>query len=202
MIKINPEDIQKILDFIKRGEVLIFPTDTIYGLVADATNPEAVEKVFKIKSRSFKKVISVFVSGIKVAEKYTEIKENQKETIKNFWPGKITFILKAINQSKLILPKGIVSKQNKIGLRNTDFNLIKKVIDKLDIPLTATSANISGRPSSNKIKEVISQFESRSRQPAAFVNGGSLKESEPSTVVDLTSFPPQVLRKGAIEFKK
>lgn len=195
IIDVNSKDPKKIIKraikIIKRGGVLICPTDTVYGLIVDATNKKAVEKIFKIKKRQKNKAISIFVKDIKMAKKLAFIDKDQGKFLKKNWPGKITVILKRKNK----LPKSLFGKEKTIGLRIPNYKLINILLDKLNKPLTGTSANISGKPASTKIKEVLEQFERRGIKPDLVLNAGNLSKNKPSTIIDLTQKEFKILRK-------
>jgi len=202
IIKISQENLEKILKIAERvtkgGGVVICPTDTVYGLIADAKNGEVVKKVFKIKKRNFKKPIPIFVKDLKMAKNLAFIDKIQEKFLKKVWPGKVTVVLKA-RYTKF--PKGILSQDKKIGLRIPNYKLLNNLLKKLNFPLAETSANISGRPPSTKIKEVLKQFKCKNSQliyPDLILDAGNLKPSLPSTVVDLERF--KILREG--EFSK
>ena len=193
IIKVSSKNLNEAVKVIKKGGVVVFPTDTVYGLIADAKNKTAVKKIFKVKKRSFKKPLPVFVKDLKMAKGLVKIDKKQEKILKKCWPGKVTVILKA----KLTkFPKGIISKDKKIGLRIPDYKFLNILLRKLNRPLAETSANISGKRASIKIKEVFKQFERRRYQPDLVFDGGNLRISLPSTVVDLIDF--KILRKGEV----
>ena len=188
--------IKKAVELIRRGGVIVFPTDTVYGLIADAKNEKAVQKVFRIKKRFPKKPIPVFVKDLKMTRSLAEINKTQEKFLKKIWPGKVTAILKIKPKAKKIFPKGIVNSKNKIGLRTPNYKFINQLLKILNFPLTGTSANISGKKESTEIKEVLDQFEGRKFQPDLILDFGDLKPSLTSTAIDLTNF--EILREGAI----
>lgn len=186
--------VKKAVKTIKQGGILICPTDTVYGLIANAKNKKAVKKIFEIKKRPLKKPMPVFVKNLKMAKNLAKIDKNQEKFLRKVWPGKVTAVLYA--QPKQF-PKGIVEK-NKIGLRIPNYKILNILFKKINFPLTGTSANISGKESSTKITDILGQFENQEHQPNLILDAGNLKKSLPSTVVDLTNF--KILRKG--EFAK
>jgi len=198
ILKLSQKNLKEIVEIaaksIQQGKVLVCPTDTVYGLIADATNERAVEKVLKIKRRKAQKPIPIFVKDIKMAKKLAKIDKKQEEFLKSVWPGEVTTILKAKSETRKIFPKGIISSENKIGFRIPKYRLVNVLLKKFNLPLTGTSANISGQPPSTKIKEIISQFKSQKYQLDLILDAGNLPKSKPSTVLDLTEFPPKVLR--------
>jgi len=176
---------------IKKGHVVLCPTDTVYGLVADAANQEAVEKLFLIKKRHRDKPIPLFVEDIATAKKLAFVNKEQEAFLRQVWPGKVTVVLK---RKKTALPKMLFGREKTIGLRIPNYPLIAFLLKKLKGPLTATSANISGRPSSTKIQKVLWQFANQKVKPDLIIDAGDLQKSAPSTVIDLTKKKPKTLR--------
>lgn len=186
----NIDEITKTaLTFIRKGKVVICPTDTVYIPAADATNKKAVKKVFLIKKRSFRKPIPVFVKSVAMAKKIAEINKKQEEFLKKVWPGKVTVVLKR-KKSKIKL-YGVDKKT--IALRIPNLKLINHLLKKLNRPLVGTSANISGQKPSGNLKAVLRQFKNKKHQPDLVIDGGNLA-GKPSRVFDLTVFPPKILR--------
>ncbi|MBU4299144.1 threonylcarbamoyl-AMP synthase [Patescibacteria group bacterium] len=191
----NLKEVSRIItESIRRGEVIILPTDTVYGLIADAKNEKAVKRIFKIKRRETKKTLSIFVKDIKMAKDLAFVNKRQEKFLKTSWPGKVTAVLKVKPKVKNLFKFGIINSENKIGLRIPKYKLINTLLKKLDTPLTGTSANISGNPASTKIKEVLRQFENRKEQPDLIIDAGNLPKSRPSIVLDLTKSPAEILR--------
>lgn len=171
-------NLQKAVDAVKDGKVLVCPTDTVYGLICDADNKKAVEKIYKIKNRPKNKFLPIFVRDIEMAKKLVEINSKQEEFLKKVWPGAVTVVIE--------------KKRSALRIPNNKFliNLIKRVG-----PLAETSANISGEPSTAKIKEVLKYFKGREYQPDLVLDAGDLKPARPSKVIDLTGPKSVILRK-------
>lgn len=183
-MEIIKQSLKKIIEAIKAGKVVVCPTDTVYGLVCDVTNKKAIGKLFKIKKRPKNKPIPIFVKDLKMAKKLACINKKQEEFLKKVWPGKVTVVLKR---------KG---GKGTIGLRIPRHQWLLDLVKQLNRPLTGTSANISGKPASTKIKEVLKQFTlSRVEGPDLVIDAGNLPGSKPSKVIDLTVFPYKILRK-------
>lgn len=203
------EVIKKVIKSIKNGKVIICPTDTVYGLLCDAKNERAVKKLLKIKKRQKVKPIPIFVKDLKVAKEFAKINKTQEKFLKKFWPGKVTIVLKRLQPTlhpsakagPYILPEILFGNKRTIGLRIPNCRLINILLEKLNFPLTGTSANISGRPPSTKIREILNQFENQKNQPDLVLDVGDLKPSLPSTVIDLTKKFPKILREGAEKIK-
>jgi len=186
IIKINlqkPENkkIKKAAQIIKEGGIVAFPSDTCYGLAADAKNKKAVEKIFKIKNRPEQKPISVIVSNLKMAQKYALIDKNIEKEFKKSLPGPYTIILPAKKQAKIF-----TKFKKTISIRIPDFLLTKTLSLKLKSPYTATSANISGEPPAWSAKEVIKTFEKQKYKPDLILDAGKLSQKPLSTIIDFT----------------
>jgi L-threonylcarbamoyladenylate synthase len=181
---------------IKQGRVVICPTDTVYGLVAAATNKKAVERIFKIKKRPKTHPLPVFVKDIKTAKKLAKIGKKDEKFLKKNWPGKVTVVLsRKKTKTKLY---GLFNKT--IALRIPKYKLVNDLLKKTNLPLTGTSANISGKPTSTKIQDILNQFTLRrgsgqKNKPDLIIDAGNLKKSKPSTIIDLTAPKHKILRK-------
>jgi L-threonylcarbamoyladenylate synthase len=192
ILRTGKKNLQEITKEILEGAIIVFPTDTVYGMICDATNKKSVLRIFKIKERPNKKVFSVLLPDIKTAKKFAVIPARKDKLLKD---NKITGIFKAKKQAKKIFPAGAIGKDGKIGIRIPKYKLIEELFKKTERPLIGTSANISGLPSTTKIKKVINQFKNRKALPDFIFNAGNLKEANPSTVIDLTVNKFKIIRK-------
>jgi len=193
ILKVGPQKIKiiikKLVGILKKGGVIVYPTDTVYGLLADATKEKAIKKIFKIKKRSFKNPIPIFIRDIKMAKELAFINRKQENFLKMVWPGRVTVVLKRKN----VLPRIIFGGEKTIGLRIPDYKLVDLLLKEINHPLTGTSANISGKPASTKIREVLKQFEKKEK-PDFVLDAGNLKPSLPSVVIGLTGKKMKILR--------
>ncbi len=187
IIPAKKENLKKIVGFLEKGKVLVCPTDTVYGLLCDAANEKAVGKIFKIKKREKLKPLPVFVKNIAAAKKFAYINRRQEQFLKN---NKVTAILKAKkkNLSRLIY------KDDTIGIRVPNYEFLNLILEKFKNPLAQTSANISGRPATIKMKDVLEQFERSIIQPDLIVDAGNLSKNKPSKVIDFTGKQIRTLR--------
>ena len=189
-------EITKIVaKLIKEGKVIVFPTDTVYGLVCDATNQKAIQKLFKIKKRDLEKPIPVFVKDIEMVKQIAMVNEKQESFFKKVWPGKVTVILRA----KIDFPQGVLGEDKTIGLRIPDYAPLNALFNKINKPLSGTSANLAGEHSCLDINDIVAQFANEKLQPDLIVDAGTLNSSQSSTVVDLTGKKLKVLRKGDLK---
>ncbi len=187
-------DIEESVKVIKNRGVIVFPTDTVYGLVCDVTNQEAVQKLFRIKKRDLEKPIPVFVKDIEIAKQIAQINDKQENFLEKVWPGKVTVILRA----KIDFPQGVLGENRTIGLRIPDYTPLNALLNKINKPLSGTSANLAGEPSSIDINDIIAQFKNEKFQPDIIIDSGILELSKPSTIIDLTNNKLKILRQGEI----
>jgi L-threonylcarbamoyladenylate synthase len=202
LIKINPHQsakniLKQAVQALQQGHVLIIPTETSYGLAADATNLEAVKKIYRIKGRSFKKFLPLIVSSQSQLHQWFKTNKLEKQLIKKY-PG-VTFVLTphpaTTNQPQLYLLKN----QSTCAVRISLNNMAKSLAKKLDRPITATSANLSGQKNCYSINNVIKQFEHKDRQPDLILNAGRLPKRKPSTIVQVEGHQLKILRQGEIK---
>ncbi|RLE66862.1 MAG: threonylcarbamoyl-AMP synthase [Thermoprotei archaeon] len=184
----------KAADVIKRGGVVAIPTDTSYGLAANALDINSVNRVFHIKQRNKTKVVSIFVDSIESIKKYFILDDTAYKLL-SLLPERLTLILKAKEPGTF--PEGIVNKEGGVGVRLPPSIYPLELVKLTGVFLTATSANISGKP---PIYDP-SLIEKELRHIDLILDAGILKKVPTSTVVDLTNKPPVILREGAISLK-
>ena len=195
ILKINPKKvsiaaIKKAAAFIKKGELVAFPTETVYGIGADALNEKAVEKIFKAKGRPLDNPIIVHIYSPKQLKKLAKnIPKNAMKAAKHFWPGPFTMIL----HKRACVPKAVTGGLETVAVRMPSHKIARLLCKYAERPIAAPSANISGRPSASNAKHVVSDFEGRI---ACIIDGGNVTIGLESTVVDFTTKKPEVLRPG------
>ena len=200
ILKINPDNPEKekvdaAADIIKKGGIVVYPTDTVYGLGTDAFNEKAVEKIFQIKKRDFRKPFSVIVKDLKMIENIAVINEKIQKFLKIILPGRITLVL----YKKSIVPDILTGGSSKIGIRIPNYKFTQFLMQRLNFPLVTTSANVSTRPVSGDIRDVLGQFKKERDKLDLVVDAGRLPKSQPSTVLDLTFSEPKILRVGPVK---
>ncbi len=187
--------IREVIFTIKHGGLVISPSDTVYGLLVDATNEKAVEKLIEFKSRPPGKAISVFVSDYSMMKEYVEIEPEQQSMLNKLLPGPFTVIL----QSKHKLSKLLESEKGTLGIRIPDYEFITNLVKKFGKPITATSANMSGRSPHYQIDSLFSKLpKSKIVLIDLVIDAGKLPHNKPSTVIDLTTPTVKMLRQGDI----
>lgn len=197
VVNVNNPDTQ-ILEraalLISKGEVLVCPTDTCYIFAANALDPSVITKVFALKGRSYLNPIHVAVSSIEEAEKYAYMSKIAKTLARSFLPGALTLVL----PKKEIMPSLLVGGRHTVGIRIPDNRIILELVAMTNVPLTATSANISGSPTPYTTREVMNQLGQAIKHVSLVLDQGSLYPLVTSTVVDLTTTPPHIVREGRI----
>lgn len=186
--------IERATSLILKGEIIVCPTDTCYIFAANALDPSAITKVFALKGRSYLNPIHVAVSSVEEAEKYAYINKIAKTLARGFLPGALTLVL----LKKEIIPSLLVGGRDTVGIRIPDNRIILGLVAMANVPLTATSANISGGPTPYTIREVMDQLGQAIKHVSLVLDQGSLHPPVTSTVVDLTTTPPHIVREGRI----
>jgi len=175
------------------------PTETLYGAFVDATNSKAVFKLNKYKARPFGKPYSVAVKNQIMAERFVKLNKSAKDIYKNFLPGPIT----VISKTKHKVAPGVESENGSLGIRIPDYKFVLSVIDKLNKPITATSANASYKKRPYKIDDILNNISKKQKSLIdLIVDGGELPRRDPSTVIDTTLDNLTTLRQGDIRISK
>jgi len=193
ILKLNEESLKEAVEVLNRGGVLVYPTETVYGLGVDATNKEAVERIFKIKDREIGKPVSIAVASVEEAKKYCEWNEIAEKVARKFLPGPLTIILKRKNSLVEEL-----NPDDKVRIRIPNHKFMLKILKEFDKPITATSANLSGGEEPINPEIVIKQIGDK---VDLVLDDGECKEKIPSTVVDLSG-GLKIYRAGAISKKE
>ena len=186
ILKPSETALKKAVKIIKNGGVIVCPTDTVYGFLADATNKKAVEKIFKIKKRPKSKPLPIFIKDIASAKKFVQINKKGEKILRKYWPGKYTFILKRKPAVKLY---GVDKKT--IAIRIPKHKFLKDLLKKVNKPLVQTSVNISNSRPLNNLRDITAVF-GKNRLLDFIIGDGSVKNPKPSKIYD---FAQQVLTK-------
>ena len=196
-VKLDPDKpdehiLTKVISSIKAGETIAFPTETFYALGVSAYNEAAIRKVYAIKGREYGKPLPLIIEGASMLQEVTaEIPEIAHSLIKEFWPGGLTLIFKA----SLKVPSILTAETSTIAVRDSSHALARLLVASTQVPLTSTSANLSGDESCSSADEVVKQI---GGLVDIIIDGGATEGLMPSTMVDLTKTPPQVVREGII----
>jgi L-threonylcarbamoyladenylate synthase len=190
----SPEDRPLVLaaEVIQAGGVIVYPTETIYGIGADALNAKAVARVHVAKQRKDPKPLLVLVPDAEaVSPLVREVSPEARALMESFWPGPLTIVL----QASYRVPAEVTRGAKTLGIRVPSSPLCIRLLRLAGTPITSTSANVTGENPLLSMDEIEETLKS---SVDLFLDAGSLPESGPSTVIDMTQHPPQLLRKGAL----
>lgn len=180
------------VQLLRAGQVIAFPTDTVYGIGADGFNEHAIEQLFVVKERERGKAIPYLLADASdLAQVAREIPRAAHLLAENFWPGGLTLVVPASAR----VPKILIAGGETIAVRVPNHPTTRALIAELGAPLAATSANISGGENPANAHDVLAQLDGRL---PLILDGGATRGNIPSTVVDVTTDPPKVLRVGVI----
>lgn len=177
---------------MKNGELVIFPTETVYGIGTNGLNEKAVERLYEAKKRPFNKPITLLVNSIDMINKVAkDITEQEYAIINKFFPGPLTIILR----KKDIVPNIVTANSDTIGIRMPANDIALKLIEYAGIPIATPSANISGKPSGTNIIDIENDFKETVKY---FIDNGPSAIGKSSTVIKVNDGKAKVLREGAI----
>jgi len=174
---------------IKTGGVVVYPTDTLYGLGADALDVAAIHKIFELKKRPLSQPLPIAVSNMKMLKDYAVVDKKSGAFIEKFLPGPLGVIMKKRDN----LPDVLTSGLDNVAVRIPDNPVALRLITCLEAPITTTSANLSGKVPPISVDEVLSQIS----EIDLILDGGKLESRDPSTIVDLSG-EPKIIRVGKI----
>ena len=192
----NLSNIKKSMYFLNKEECVAIPTETVYGLAANAYSDRATSKIFKLKKRPITNPLIVHYVSLKMLEKDCDLNKNFFKLFKKFSPGPITFVLKLKKNSKI--SKNVTNNKKTLAVRFPKHEMARKLLEKLNYPLAAPSANISTKISAVSPEDVKDEF---GKKIKFVLNGGRSKIGLESTIINLVS-KPEILRLGGIEINK
>ncbi len=184
---VNEKELEEAREVIEEGGAVIFPTETAYGIAADALNEQAVEKVYELKNRPKEKGLTAIVSSLEQAEKYAELSEEEKKIVEEFMPGPLTLVA----EKKDIVPDNL---NTEFAFRISSSETARKLAE--NKPITATSANISGRETSYSVDDISPEL----REEADYMlDAGELEDGPTSTIIEVEDGEVTVHREGPIK---
>lgn len=189
---LNYDKLKEPAQIIKKGGIVIFPTETVYGIGTNGLDENAIKKLYEVKQRPLNKPISLLVNNIEMVEKIAKnITEVEYKLMERFFPGPLTIIL----EKRDIVPDILTSNTNTIGIRMPSGEIAKKLIEFAGVPIATSSSNISGKPSGTNITDIKKDFEGK---VDCFIDNGESELGIPSTVIRIIDNIPHILRQGAI----
>ena len=184
------DEIHKAAEIIKGGGVVIFPTDTVFGIGCRIGNQKAIERLYNIKKRDKGKPTLIMIENMKQGEKYAQFDKNSLILAKSFWPGPLTLVLK----SKAAVPNTIKGIRNTLGLRQPNHKIVQKLISLVGEPILAPSANFSGQVAPSKFSEIDKNLIKLVDYVLNFECGGD----KPSTIFQSLDGTSNFIRIGAV----
>ena len=189
-INCNDEGIRKSVEIIENGGVIIFPTDTVYGIGCNPYDANAVKKIYEIKSRGKIKSLPVLASSIEIVKQITIIDEFTEKIVKKYWPGPLTLILKLKDKNL----KKSLNLEDKIAVRIPNSVCTLKLLNKCNL-IVGTSANVSGDSSFTNPQECMKNVKNYD----VFVDGGTITSKGESTIIEIENEKVHVIREGALK---
>ncbi len=189
-IEDDPKILGRIASKVKNGGIIIFPTDTIYGIGCDPLNKEAIERIFAIKTRLRSKGLPILCDNVESVKKIAQVPEIAYQYIERYWPGKLTIIFSSTG----LISKEVTGSLDTVAVRIPGNNFTIKLISEVGGLLIGTSANKSNSEVPKNIEEIQEQI---SEDIDFIIDAGPVKDIKPSTILDITSSVPKIIRKGA-----
>jgi L-threonylcarbamoyladenylate synthase len=197
---IQTDQIRDIIEALKNDQVVAFPTETSYGLLANALKSETVERILKIKDRNPKDKLSILVKDENQAKELVFFNPQIEKIFQHFFQSSnkpaLTIVCKA---KKEIFG---ITKNKTIALRVSSSKRVREIFKSINFPLTATSANITGDPDLYSEAALVRIYKQRQDQPDVVFSGGEIEKRPPSTIVDLTGSEPKIIRQGQIKLEE
>ena len=200
MKSLTEKQLQNTINTLQKGGVIVFPTETAYGLGVSAKNARAIEKVLEIKGRSKTKTFPLIVADIKMATQYAEFPSLLLQIARRYWPGPLTIVVPAKKGTGLA--KSAIHKDGTIALRVSSHPLAQALSKAINSPLIATSANRTGDSACYSVRAVKKSLKTSRLQPENIVDIGALSKRNPSTIIKEKDGKIEVLRQGTIHLPK
>jgi L-threonylcarbamoyladenylate synthase len=194
----EPEEdvIKEAASYLERGEIVAFPTETVYGIGGNAFDLKVIKKIYEVKKRPFHNPLGVLINKTEQLEDlWVTTPLEAERLIEYLWPGPLTIIFYKNEKVSPLLTAG----SPKVGLRFPDHPVILKILDEIDFPLASSSANLSSRPSPTKAEHVLNDL---GEKIPLILDGGESPLGIESTVIDISESPIKILRKGAVSAEK
>jgi L-threonylcarbamoyladenylate synthase len=185
---------KEIVEALKEGQTIVYPTETCYGLGCEATNQASVDQIFSIKQRQTDKPLLVVMPSIEMARDYVIWTETIDTLATTYWPGPMTVVATA--KPGTGLAKGVIADDGTVAFRITDYPVAVELSTALGVPLVSTSANISAQESPYDIASVHAMFQHATPQPDIIIDAGVLPHAAPSTIVKVIDTSIEILRQG------
>ncbi len=188
----NKGVLKKALEVLRRGGVVMHPTETCYGFAVDVFNEKALKRLYRLKGRDFDKPVSVLVDGVKMVEKYGVLSDKAMELAQKYWPGPLALVV----PRRRSLPEYLNRGENFVSFRVSSDEFCENLAEGFGGPLTTTSANVSGKEPLYEVD--LSQFGEMGDEIDLVIDGGKINKNKPSTVVKVEGDEMEILRQGGL----
>lgn len=188
---IKNEELDEVVNALNNDKIVVFPTETVYGIGGNALKVEVINKLFQAKKRNYGKPISLLVGSIDKIKNIAYVDKNEEKIIKAFMPGELTLVLK----KKACINDLVTAGKNTVGIRIPNHNIALTILNKVDYPLATSSANISGENNIADFEEIVSDLKD---YVDIFIKGNISDDLKASTVVELNNDIVNILREGKI----
>lgn len=196
MLRVTTEQFSEALTALEKGEVIVYPSETSYGLGCDATDAQAVEKIFQIKGRSLDKALPIIIPDFDSAKNYIEVSPVVEKLASLFWPGALNIIAPIAAGSPVAAR---CAQEGTQSVRVSSHPFVATLVKRFGRPIVATSANISGQDAIYQVEKIREVFKNQEVQPDVFIDGGDLSELPASTTVIVKDDQHvSILRQGKI----
>ncbi len=186
--------VERAASVLREGGVVVIPTDTVYGLAANAFDREAQKKIYRLKGRSFRKPLIIMPPDAEAARMIAEVSRDAAKLMRHFWPGPLTLVLPATRLGKMLM-----GGRSDLGLRVPADPLVRSLVRACGFPIATTSANPSAQKSAVNASMARNYFDGKADM---ILDAGPSDAGSPSTVIDMLRFPYVVLREGCLNSKK
>lgn len=189
----DPAVVEAASRAVHRGEVLLYPTDTVYGIGCHGLCKPALERILRMKRRTPDKGLLLLIPDLETAERLADrLPRRFQRLADRLWPGPVTFLVPAAST----IPASVTGNQGKVGIRYPSLPFLRLWLERLGVPIVSTSANLSGQPAPKSGPRLEALF---GPKVDLFLDAGTLPESPPSTVLDLCGEAPRIVRNGAMD---
>ena len=194
-MELDHKQMQEAVDILKEGGVVVFPTETSYGMAVDATNHDAVARVMKLKARPDHMPLALIVKDLEMARWCGTVDPELEQFTERHWPGPLTIVVPDANMELSLH----CLRDDTVGLRVSSHPVAQALVHGLGKPIIATSANVHGQPAAYTVAEAKAQFAGKEDEPDMYLDGGTLDEVPPSMIIELVNGEVVVHRQGSFK---
>lgn len=191
----HKRSIQKAIEALQNGRLIIYPTDTVYGIGCSIHQKQAIENIYRLKGKSKFDPMSIICSSIQQASAYVKISNNAYKVLRRCFPGPFTVILEARRE----IPKLMLSRRKEVGIRIPDNNVATEIVNNLNHPILNTSVNLDGAEIVNNPDFIAERFEGKVE---VLLDGGNLPDAEESSVIRLVDDTIEIIREGKGDLRR